>query len=73
MLNIASLFVGAIGLLLAIPALLPFFGWANWFLLPIPVVGLALGVLSRRTSGRNLNLLVLLVMGLRLTLGFGIL
>lgn len=72
MLNIVSLFIGAIGLLFAIPALLPFFGALNWLLLPIPVIGLALGALSRRTSGRNLNIVVLLVMVLRLMLGGGL-
>ena len=72
MLNIASLFIGAVGLVLAVLALFPFLGWANWFLLPIPVVGLALGALSNRTSGRNFNILVLVVMVLRLMLGGGI-
>ena len=73
MLNIASLFVGVFGLLLAMAGLIPFFGVLNWFFLPVPVVGLALGALSKRTSGRNLNIAVLLVMVLRLMLGGGIL
>lgn len=72
MLNIASLVTGVVGLVLAVLALFPLLGWANWFLLPIPVIGLALGALSDRTSGRNLNIVVLLVMVLRLMLGGGI-
>lgn len=71
MLNIVSLLFGAVGLLLAIPALLPLFGWMNWLLLPIPAIGLALGVVSSRTSGRNLNILVLVIMIVRLSLGGG--
>jgi hypothetical protein len=72
MLNITSIIVGVIGLLLAILALFPLLGWANWFLLPIPVIGLVLGVLSKETSGRNLNIVVLVVMVGRLFLGGGI-
>lgn len=72
MLNITSLVIGVIGLVLAVLALFPFLGWANWFLLPIPVIGLVLGVLSQSTSGRNLNIVVLIVMIGRLMLGGGI-
>lgn len=72
MLNITSLVIGVIGLILAILALFPLLGWANWFLLPIPVIGLALGVLSHSNSGRNLNIVVLIIMIGRLMLGGGI-
>lgn len=72
MLNLVSI---AIGLLAAFPvllALLPFLGWANWFILPLPVVGLVVGALSRRSAGRTLNLVVLAVAVLRLIVGHGI-
>jgi hypothetical protein len=72
MLNITSIVIGVIGLILAILALFPLLGWANWFLLPIPVVGLALGVLSKQTTGRNLNIVVLVIMVGRLIIGGGI-
>jgi len=72
MLNIASLVIGAIALLLAIPAFIPLLGWANWFVIPVALVGLVVGVLSRKTSGRNLNLIVIVIAGLRLMLGGGI-
>lgn len=72
MLNIASLVIGAIALLLAIPAFVPFLGLINWFVIPVALVGLVVGVLSRKTSGRNLNLIVIVVAGLRLMLGGGI-
>jgi hypothetical protein len=71
MLNIASLVIGAFALLLAIPAFLPLLGWANWIVIPIAVVGLALGAMSDRTSGRNLNIVVIVVGTLRLMLGGG--
>jgi presenilin-like A22 family membrane protease len=72
MLNILSLLIGAVALLLAIPAFIPLLGWANWFVIPLAAVGLALGVLSRRTSGRNLNIVVIVIAVLRLMLGGGI-
>ena len=72
MLNIFSLLIGAVALVLALPAFLPFLGWANWFVLPVAAVGLALGAMSRQRAGRNLNLVVLVVCSLRLMLGGGI-
>lgn len=72
MLNIASLIIGAISLFLALFAFLPLLGWANWLIIPLAVVGLALGVLSDRNAGRNLNLVVIVVGVLRLMLGGGI-
>ena len=73
MLNLLSLFIGAVSLLLAIPAFLPFLGILNWFILPIPIIGLGIGVLSRKTTGRNLNIVALLVIIVRLSLGGGLL
>ena len=72
MLNIASLLIGVVALLLAIPAVVPFLGWANWFVIPIALVGLAVGVVSSRNTGRNLNIAVLIFCALRLMLGGGI-
>jgi ABC-type transport system involved in cytochrome c biogenesis permease subunit len=73
MLNIASIFIGLVALILAIPAFIPFLGWANWIIIPIAVVGLALGAMSSRTSGRNLNIVVIVVGVVRLMLGGGLL
>lgn len=72
MLNLISIVIGVIGLILALIAFLPLLGWANWLILPIPIVGAVIGMLSRQTSGRNLNLVVILIAVLRLALGGGI-
>lgn len=72
MLNIASIFIGLVALIVAIPAFIPFLGWANWVIIPIAVVGLALGAMSSRTSGRNLNIVVIVVGIVRLMLGGGL-
>jgi len=42
--------------------------WINWFLLPVPIVGLIFGLISRGSAGRNLNLIVLIIAILRLTI-----
>lgn len=71
MLNLVSLLIGAVALMLAIPAFVPFLGWANWFVIPIALVGLVVGILSSRNSGRNVNLVVLIFCIVRLSLGGG--
>ena len=71
MLNLISLAIGAIAILPLLLALVPFFGWMNWFLLPLPVIGLIIGTLSRGNAGRNLNLIVLVVAIIRLMMGHG--
>ena len=72
MFNIASIVIGIVAFLGALVAFLPLLGWANWLLIPVALVGLMLGVMSKSTAGRNLNIVVLIVCALRLTLGGGI-
>lgn len=72
MLNLVSLVIGAVALVLTAVAFLPLLGWMNWFFLPIAVVGFAVGAISDGKSGRNLNLVVLVIGVLRLMLGGGI-
>ncbi len=72
MLNLLSLLIGAISLLLVIPAFLPIVGLLNWLIIPFAGVGAIIGAMSRRTSGRNLNLVVIVVAVLRLSLTGGL-
>lgn len=72
MLNILSILAGLLAAILAFVGLIPLLGWVNWFMLPVAFVGLILGVLSDGNLGRNLNIIVLIVGGLRLMLGGGI-
>ena len=73
MLNIVSLIIGVCALLLAVVAFLPLLGWANWLIIPLALIGAGVGIASRSTSGRNLNLFVILVAAVRLSIGGGIL
>ncbi|MDH7639733.1 hypothetical protein [Sphingomonas oryzagri] len=72
MLNLISVLIGLVALVPALVAFLPLFGWLYWFILPIAVVGLGVGVLSSGNAGRNLNLVVLVVGLVRLVIGHGI-
>jgi len=72
MLNILSVIIGLGALLLLVPAFLPLLGWANWVIIPIAVVGLALGAMSSSNAGRNLNIVVVVIGTLRLMLGGGL-
>ncbi len=72
MLNIVSLVIGVVTMILAVLAFLPFLGIANWIIVPVALIGLAIGQMSDRRSGRNLNLIVVLVGIARLWLGGGI-
>lgn len=72
MLNVASIITGIVALLLAIPSAIPFLGWGNWVVLPIAVVGIGLGALSRSNHGRNFCLIVFAIAVVRLMLGGGV-
>ena len=73
MLNLVSLIIGVVALLLALIAFLPLLGWANWLIIPLAVIGAAVGLASKSSAGRNLNLLVIVIGVIRLSLGGGIL
>ncbi|MHA6318094.1 hypothetical protein ACXYN8_10570 [Altererythrobacter sp. CAU 1778] len=72
MLNILAWLLGLLSLVLVIPATIPFLGWANWFALPLIVLGVVLGAISSSNGGRNFCLIVGLVAVVRLSLGGGI-
>lgn len=73
MLNLVSLAIGGIALVLAAIAFIPLVGWANWFIIPLAIVGAGIGAISGSSkAGRNLNIFVILVGVVRLSIGGGI-
>ena len=72
MLNILSLLIGLVGGLIAAFGIIPFVGWANWFVIPIAGIGLVLGLISRRKEGQILNLVVIAIALVRLSIGGGL-
>ena len=73
MFNISSLIIGLVALVLALVAFIPLLGWANWFIIPLAIIGAVVGMISRSTAGRNLNLFVIVIGVVRLILGGGLL
>ncbi len=73
MLNLASLIIGIVALCFAVVAFLPLLGWAYWLIIPLAVIGAAVGMASSSNAGRNLNLFVIVVGVVRLIIGGGIL
>lgn len=72
MLNALSLLIGVAAGVIALFGIIPFVGWANWFVLPIAGLGLVLGLISSRKEGQVLNLVVIAIALVRLSLGGGI-
>ena len=72
MLNIISIVIGLITLAFGLVAFFPLLGWMNWLVIPIGIVGAAVGALSSSHGGRNLNLVLIVIFALRLMLGGGI-
>ncbi|MCW4461435.1 hypothetical protein [Sphingomonas sp. BT-65] len=69
MLNLISIIVGVVAFPVMLLGLVPLLGWLNYLVIPLAVLGAALGALSDSNTGRNLNLVVLLVGFVRLWLG----
>ena len=72
MFNFVSLIIGAVALVFALIAFIPLLGWANWLIIPLAIIGAVVGMISRGTAGRNLNLFVIVIGIVRLMLGGGI-
>src|SRR5207245_11627567 len=73
MFNLVSLIIGFVALVCAVVAFLPLLGWLNWLIIPLAIIGAAVGLISRGSAGRNLHLLVILLGVVRLILGGGVL
>ena len=73
MFNLVSLIIGFVALVLAVVAFIPLLGWANWFIIPLAIIGAGVGMVGRGTAGRNLNIFVIVIGVVRLMLGGGLL
>ena len=74
MFNFLSLLIGLVALLIALVGILPipFLPLVNWIALPVAIVGALVGMIARGKAGRNLNLIVILIAGLRVFLTGGL-
>ncbi len=71
--NLISTLIGIVALVAALVAFIPLLGWLNWLVIPVAVIGLVMGLMSEKTAGRNVNLVVVVLATLRLFIGGGIL
>ncbi len=72
MLNLLSWLIGLMCFILGIPLLIPVVGILLWLLLPLSFVGILVGSLSSKNSGRNFNILVFVLIVLRLSIFGGL-
>ena len=72
MFNLASLIIGFVALICAIIAFVPLLGIGEWLVLVLAIIGAGIGMISRGSAGRNLNLFVIIIAVIRLMLGHGI-
>ena len=70
--NMISTLIGIVALFAALIAFIPLLGWLNWLVIPFVAIGLVLGLLSDKTTGRNINLAVLVIAMFRLFIGGGL-
>lgn len=70
--NLISIVIGIVALIAAVLAFIPLLGWANWVIIPFAVIGLVFGIFSDANSGRNLNIVVIVIGVIRLWIGGGI-
>lgn len=70
--NVISVLLGVVALLIAIVGFFPLIGILNWLAIPIAILGLVFSFFTDRRSGRNLNVIVLILAIVRLFLGGGI-
>jgi hypothetical protein len=73
MFNLVSLIIGFVALICALVAFIPLLGALNWLIVPLAIIGAVIGMISRSTAGRNLNIFVIIIGVVRLILGHGIL
>ena len=63
MLNIVSIAIGLVTLVLGLVAFIPLLGWMNWLVIPIGIVGAALGAMSSSNGGRRLRAAFAIMVG----------
>ena len=70
--NLISALIGIPAFIVALIAFIPLLGWLNWLVISVVAIGLIVGLLSDKTTGRNINLAVLLIAMFRLFIGGGL-
>lgn len=72
MANLFSILLGIVALIMALVGIFPLLGWLNWFVLVVAGLGFLLGLVAEANAGRNFNMFVIALAGLRLIVGGGL-
>ena len=72
MFNLLSWLIGLVCLIVGIPLLIPGIGILLWVVLPVCALGILIGALSSKDSGRNFCVLVFILIVLRLSVFGGV-
>ena len=72
MLNIVSIIIGVVALLFGLVAILPVVALAFYLIIPLAIIGAVVGAASSSNTGRNLNLVVIVIGVVRLMLTGGL-
>ena len=70
--NVISILIGLFASLWMILGIIPFFGWIQWPVLVLCVLGSIFGLLAQKKTGLKINLIVGVVALARLLIGFGV-
>ena len=71
--NFLSVIFGILAALGLVIGFIPLLGWTNWVLtLPLGIIGLVIGAVSRQRNGLILCAVVLVLAALRLFIGGGV-
>jgi len=67
--NIISILIGILVLVAGLVAFIPLLGWLYWIVIPVAVIGAVVGALSKHRTGLVLNILLIVVFGIRWWMG----
>ncbi len=67
--NIISILIAILVLICGLVAFIPLLGWLYWIVIPIAVIGAVVGALSRHRTGLVLNILLIVIFGIRWWMG----
>jgi hypothetical protein len=67
--NIISILIAILVLITGLIAFIPLLGWLYWIVIPVAVIGAVIGALSRHRTGLTLNILLIVIFGIRWWMG----
>lgn len=73
MFNVIAIIIGVLAVPVLLIGLIPLLGWLNYLVIAMTIVGIILGSFGESKTGRTINIIVLVISGVRLWMGGGLL